>query len=247
MDHAIRQILARAAQWDGSGQPDDAGASLMADLRPLGACMFASRIYWRLRGAWDSHRLWRLNGFQDRIAPTGWAETREHAYICLDHNPLLAAPQQRLRRFLFSDLAPKGRGEHGLYWEAWSRCGIDDGLGLLVYAADGRNASLSIGFERIEALDAAALDLIALVGRIFLTNMLEAGIGLPNNPALTGRERQVMALVARGMTDETVAGALGMSATTARAHVDNARRKLDAANRTEAAALFVRWGLDAVE
>lgn len=35
-----------------------------------------------------------------------------------------------------------------------------------------------------------------------------------------------------------------MSSTTARAHADNARRKLDAANRAEAAALFVRWGYE---
>ena len=60
---------------------------------------------------------------------------------------------------------------------------------------------------------------------------------------LTPREGEVLALIARGLTNRQIAGALYISEKTAGVHVSNILRKLDLPTRTAAAALAVRAGL----
>ncbi|WP_397417835.1 LuxR C-terminal-related transcriptional regulator [Phenylobacterium sp.] len=64
--------------------------------------------------------------------------------------------------------------------------------------------------------------------------------GLDTEPRLTARERGVLTWVAEGKSDWEIGMILGLSETTVRFHVDNARRKLGAANRTHAVARFLR-------
>ena len=61
-------------------------------------------------------------------------------------------------------------------------------------------------------------------------------------PALSPREREVMALMAEGLTAEHVAGRLGVGVETVRTHVRNAIRKLGARNRVHAIALALERG-----
>ncbi len=56
---------------------------------------------------------------------------------------------------------------------------------------------------------------------------------------LTGRERDALTWVAAGKSDWEIAAILGLSQTTVRFHVDNARKKLGAVNRAQAVALLV--------
>jgi signal transduction histidine kinase/DNA-binding NarL/FixJ family response regulator len=56
-------------------------------------------------------------------------------------------------------------------------------------------------------------------------------------PALTGRERQVLALLERGATDREIAAELTISVKTVEKHVGSILRKLGAQNRTQAATL----------
>lgn len=60
---------------------------------------------------------------------------------------------------------------------------------------------------------------------------------------LTARERQVLALVAEGLTNTEIADRLVISLSTAKTHVSSIISKLGAASRTEAAALAVRHHL----
>ncbi len=60
---------------------------------------------------------------------------------------------------------------------------------------------------------------------------------------LTKREREVLTLLADGMTNERVARALGISAETVQSHVRNAMGKLDADTRTQAVAAAIRQSL----
>lgn len=60
---------------------------------------------------------------------------------------------------------------------------------------------------------------------------------------LTPREREVLALVAQGLPDKEVAGALGLSEYTVRNHLRNALEKLHLRNRVEAATYAIRAGL----
>jgi two-component system response regulator DevR len=60
---------------------------------------------------------------------------------------------------------------------------------------------------------------------------------------LTEREREVLALVARGYTNKQIAGGLYISEKTARNHVSHILEKLDLSRRSEAAAYAVEHKL----
>jgi DNA-binding NarL/FixJ family response regulator len=60
---------------------------------------------------------------------------------------------------------------------------------------------------------------------------------------LTGREREVLALVAKGRTNREIAADLVISEATARNHISHIFEKLGLSRRSEAAALATRLGL----
>jgi NarL family two-component system response regulator LiaR len=60
---------------------------------------------------------------------------------------------------------------------------------------------------------------------------------------LTAREREVLALLAEGLSNKEIAERLYLSAGTVRLHVSNVLAKLGAPNRTSAAILAVKHGL----
>jgi DNA-binding NarL/FixJ family response regulator len=60
---------------------------------------------------------------------------------------------------------------------------------------------------------------------------------------LTEREKEVLARVARGLTNRQIAAELFMSIHTVKLHIQNILRKLGLPNRTEAAVYAVREGL----
>lgn len=60
---------------------------------------------------------------------------------------------------------------------------------------------------------------------------------------LTGREREILALVAEGYANKEIAQRLFISERTARTHVSNVLRKLELPSRTQAALVAVRAGM----
>lgn len=76
------------------------------------------------------------------------------------------------------------------------------------------------------------------------------GAGFPapagDRVELTAREREVLACLAEGMTNQQVATALGISSRTVAVHVSNLLRKTSSASRTEAALWGVRHHLVAL-
>jgi DNA-binding NarL/FixJ family response regulator len=60
--------------------------------------------------------------------------------------------------------------------------------------------------------------------------------------ALTRRQRDVLALIAKGKANKLIADALSMSESTVKAHVKQIIRRLNVANRTQAALLATRSG-----
>jgi DNA-binding NarL/FixJ family response regulator len=67
--------------------------------------------------------------------------------------------------------------------------------------------------------------------------------GLPTLDALTGREREVVALVAEGLTNDEIAKRLIMSAATAKTHVSRAMIKLGARDRSQLVVFAYETGL----
>lgn len=75
-----------------------------------------------------------------------------------------------------------------------------------------------------------------------LINLTQAGTHAAGN-GLTEREREVIALIARGYTNKQIADALVVSEKTARNHVSNILEKLGLSRRSEAAAFAVEHKL----
>jgi DNA-binding CsgD family transcriptional regulator len=61
-------------------------------------------------------------------------------------------------------------------------------------------------------------------------------------PQLSPREREIMHLMAEGMTAEAIGDQIGVSVETVRTHVRNVIRKLQARNRVHAIAMALERG-----
>ena len=76
-----------------------------------------------------------------------------------------------------------------------------------------------------------------------LAGVLASGDATQQLTMLTQREREVLRLLADGLRNEEIGQRLHIAAETARAHIRNAMRKLDADTRTHAVALALRESL----
>lgn len=65
----------------------------------------------------------------------------------------------------------------------------------------------------------------------------------PEQPRLSPREREVLELLSRGLSNRETATVLGISLSTVRTHVEHVLEKLDVSNRVEAVALGFRLGI----
>ena len=89
--------------------------------------------------------------------------------------------------------------------------------------AEDLAAAVTIDFEVLDTILAARLAGVARTGL------------LPNLAKLNDREVEVLTWVARGKTSAEIAQIVGLTKRTVDFHTDNARSKLGAATRTEAA------------
>lgn len=82
----------------------------------------------------------------------------------------------------------------------------------------------------------------SLAGQMALRSA-QAGPGGPGAVRLTEREREVLAVMAEGMSNAAIAGHLHISEETVKTHVKSLLRKLGALDRTQAVSLALRSGL----
>jgi len=100
--------------------------------------------------------------------------------------------------------------------------------------------------ELLAALDAVRAGLVVLDASV--RDALAPAVTALRGPAapaepLTARERQVLAMLANGLSNRRVAERLAISENTVKAHVAAILAKLGATTRTEAVTLGVRLGL----
>ena len=78
---------------------------------------------------------------------------------------------------------------------------------------------------------------------IFASSVIRKACCEQDRPRLTNREIDVLAQVARGLSNKQIAGRLSLSERTVRNHLSNIFGKLEACNRTEAVMTAMRRGL----
>lgn len=105
--------------------------------------------------------------------------------------------------------------------------------------------ALSYLLKNVSAEDLAEAIRAACSGRSTLANeavqaLVQQENELPVADELTPREREVLALMVKGLTNPEIAGRLIVSRATAKAHVSNVLAKLGAANRAEAVAIALQ-------
>ena len=111
---------------------------------------------------------------------------------------------------------------------------------------------LALDLSDADLADRLAALLAAVPGLTLVapTDDADAAIVAPARPqahdsdlALTPREREVLALLAEGASNKSIARRLGISVHTAKFHVRSVIDKLDAVGRTEAVAHAARLGI----
>ncbi len=71
--------------------------------------------------------------------------------------------------------------------------------------------------------------------------------GLRLGPAVTLREREILALVAKGRANKEIAALLGIAEDTVKRHISNVLQKLGASDRAQATAEAIRRGIVRIE
>jgi PAS domain S-box-containing protein len=153
---------------------------------------------------------------------------------------LLGVHAEELRRLRIDDIAtPEQLLDLDEAWTAFLRLGAAAGT-YDVVRSDGR--LVRVDFTAVaHVAPGVHLTLWVPVGnrRFVRAAEREDATGAP----LTGREREVLRMLARGQDGPQIAEALVLSPATVRTHVNNAMRKLGAHNRAHAMALAIRRGL----
>ena len=135
--------------------------------------------------------------------------------------------------------------------------GSSDAVGLVVltmHAGDDHIfAAMEAGASAFVGKDSKATDVVsaarhaAVAPRTFLCAGLSAAMvrraTAPAPPKLSGREEEVLALLADGIGTAEIAGKLYMSESTAKTHITHIYQKLGAANRAQALVSAMRLGM----
>ncbi|QIG38470.1 AAA family ATPase [Microbacterium sp. 4R-513] len=194
----------------------------------------------------------------------GVPELRQLVATAIDDWPAVGASPV-IARFIRATLADADGGDPVASVEQWREVVAQTTVGIMplrhrqiarlslaraLIASGGRD-------EAAEVLHAITTDApaggIASVGRWAAELARRAGVAASTHPAsgvtgidaLTARERQVLALVAEGLTNSQIGERLFISPKTASVHVSAILAKVGAANRAEAAALFTAAAAEA--
>jgi DNA-binding NarL/FixJ family response regulator len=122
---------------------------------------------------------------------------------------------------------------------------------LLKAGVSGYLLKKSAGAELANSIRAVHRGGLVLDPEVARTAMEEAGPAAPSGAdpyeSLTDREKQVLKLVAEGLSNKEVADVLGISVKTAMSHREKVMEKLDVHNRTELVRFALRRGVIRVD
>lgn len=167
------------------------------------------------------------------------------------HDPLVAWAQKHLVAFGWEDVPDEVRGGGGrsLVAEA-ARHGIGNGLTIPIHGPQSAFAVMSImvggkrgGGRLARQRDALQMQAIRFHERAAPLFMELASAKGGTRLRLTPRERECLEWVALGKSTWEIASILGVESSAVTFHIENAKRKLNVANRTHAVVVAVVRGL----
>jgi DNA-binding NarL/FixJ family response regulator len=133
---------------------------------------------------------------------------------------------------------------------------LSPGTAIVFYTAFGDRALLSealdVGARGFVLKEAPLVDLVRAIERVadgeayvdpVLAGVLVGGPMADTVPTLTQREREVLRLLADGLSNEEIGKQLFISPETVRTHVRKAMTKLEADTRTQAVAIALRQSI----
>jgi len=179
--------------------------------------------------------------------PTGWRDRYlDQCYVHID--PVVRRIKRDLSPFLWSEATPFAQEEDSaqvnrLFGDA-GEFPLKAGLAVPLITLEGAAATVSLGGEAVD-LPPEARGMIAMIS----TFAIARAIGLRDRERkrmrakLTPREVECLKWAADGKTEWEISAILNVSEHTADKHLANAHRKLGAANRAQAVANAIRWGL----
>lgn len=237
---------ARAAPW-----PEGRLLHLVADVAhvhaagtPEGLVATLSEEYADLddlvTGTSPDHALQLVHAAQAAV----WAgrfSTAEKCVAILDRGPRPARSLSALRAWIRA-LVAQGRGDRDTAAVLLTQASEHSGHELPLYDAHvwADRASLSRDPEEAREFRERALQVYRRLGAAPYVSRLEAAAALPEDPAsaydhgLTPRERDVLALLIKGLSYTQIATQLFVTNSTVRYHLSNVYAKLDVTSRHEA-------------
>lgn len=130
-----------------------------------------------------------------------------------------------------------------------NRSASDEWLLPLGWLGEAQGLLVLLSLHRVAAPDAGDLQSLAAFGAALAAALAPAPAAVlqapPELDRLTARERQVLALLPRGLTNAAIGEAIGTAPGTAKIHVERILHKLGVADRTQAAVRAAQWGLSA--
>jgi LuxR family quorum sensing-dependent transcriptional regulator len=233
MQDAAARILATAA-------PAATLAALTAETAPVGLSHVSV-------GHAPAPGADRPEGFFHTTWPQAWFDLYAgHAVARAD--PVVARARQGPAPFTWAEIADdlagwRLGGDGRPMLDLAARFGWTAGFVVPVHGHAGEVGIVAFAGTR-DLTDAAAriaVQTLSIVAYLHLRGL--HGRTAPPDPGLTGREREVLGLLARGLTDAQVAARMGVTQRTVLAHVAAAKDRLGAATRAQAVAEAVARGL----
>jgi LuxR family transcriptional regulator, activator of conjugal transfer of Ti plasmids len=191
--------------------------------------------------------------------PKSWTDRYfDLGYQQLDPVVLRARGEQDLFSWGGKTPRPAGSREQRRFFDEAMTFGIRSGITVPIRGGFGRMAAFTLATDEpiaeAERLLADARDVVQLAGLYFHTHATTRLVGSSDPPTnssdpptktdvLTQRERQCLAWVARGKTVADTAILIDIAPRTVVFHLENARRKLDAASIAQCVAEALRRGL----
>lgn len=190
--------------------------------------------------------LLRKDGPPSVIYMTTWPKAWMELYAAngfITDDPLVAEALANPDPFTWNEMNARRTTSSGnRVVEAAATFGWHEGFAVPIHGPGSARGVVALAAERMQWPDRGARDRLERVARCCFAVARRLHERQAVRAVLTRREREALALVARGLEDAAIGEALGVTRASAHMYVERAKRRLGAATRAQAVATAIREG-----